>query len=148
MMYTSKCSSRSVVPSYFSIIKFFRLKGKVASMILGAKGFLNCNNCLPKVLRDGGTVPRRTLELVALGKPIVVDSVSLPSSRLAPVTYELPIDGHSRTKRQRLFQHDAFAFSRPELVTSTLSKTSRSGPPYETLCSVDLPVALLLLYSF
>jgi len=69
-MYTSRCSSRSVVPSYFSIVKFFQLEGRVASIILGTKRFLNCNSCLPRVLRDGGTMPEHTLKFVALGKAI------------------------------------------------------------------------------
>lgn len=82
-MYTSRCSSESVVPSYFSIFKFFQLEGRVASMMLGMKRFLNCDNFLPKVLKDEGIMSKHTLRLMALGKPTVVDSASRPSDGLA-----------------------------------------------------------------
>lgn len=81
-MYTSTWSSRSVVPSYFSIVKFFQLEEKISSMMLGTKGFLNRNTYLPKVLRNGEIASKRTLILVALGKQTKVDLASPPSSRL------------------------------------------------------------------
>lgn len=58
-------------------------------MMLGTKGFLNCRNCLPKVLRDGGIVSGRTLKLVALGKPTIVDSASPPSSGFTLAYHDL-----------------------------------------------------------
>lgn len=82
-MYTSRCLSGSMVPSYFSLVKFFQLDVRDTSMILGTKGLLNYSNCLPKVLRDGGIVFRHTLKLVALGKSAVVDLAFSPSGELA-----------------------------------------------------------------
>jgi len=65
VMYTIRCSSESVVSSYLSMVKFFQLEGRVASMMLGMKEFFNCNNCLPRVLKDGGIAFRCTLRLMA-----------------------------------------------------------------------------------
>ena len=52
-------------------------------MMPRTKGFLNYNNSLTKVLKDGVITPKRTLRLVALCKPIAVDSASPLSGRLA-----------------------------------------------------------------
>lgn len=83
------CWQVSVVPSYFSMVKFFRLEGRVASMMLGTKRFLNCRNCFPKVLRDGGLVFECILKFVALGKLMVVDSTSPPLDGLASGFHDL-----------------------------------------------------------
>lgn len=80
VVYTSRYSFGSVVPSYFSMVKFFQFKGRDTSMMSSIKGFLNCNNYLPKVLSDEGIVSYHTLKLVALGRQKVVDLASLPSS--------------------------------------------------------------------
>ena len=54
VMYTSRCLSGSVVPSYFSMLRFFQLEGRVASMMLNMKWFLNYCNCLPNIFTGCG----------------------------------------------------------------------------------------------
>ena len=58
-------------------------------MMLGTKGSLNCDNCLPKVLKGGGITFECTHKLVVLGKPIAVDSASPPSGGLASSRQDL-----------------------------------------------------------
>lgn len=82
-MYTSRHSFGSVVPSYFLVVKLFELEGIVASIMLRTKWFLNCDNYLPKVLKDKGIASERTLRFVARGKSIVVDLASPPSYGIA-----------------------------------------------------------------
>lgn len=83
VMYTSRCLFGSMVSFYFSMVKFFHVEGTIASMMPRTKGFLNCNNYLPTVLKDGVIMFERTLGLVALGKLTAVDFASPPSGELA-----------------------------------------------------------------
>lgn len=83
VIYTSRCSSGFVVSSYFSIVKFCQLEGTVDSMMLVTKGFLNCDNYLPKVLENERITSERTLRLMALGRPNAVDLASPPFGKLA-----------------------------------------------------------------
>ena len=83
VIYTSRCLFGSMVLLYLLIVKFFQLEGRVTSMMLGTKGFLNYDNSLPKVLENGGIASKCILRLVALGRSTVVDLASPPSDGLA-----------------------------------------------------------------
>lgn len=89
VMYTSMCSSEFVVSSYLSIVKFFQLRGRVASIILGTKGFLNYDSCLPRVLQVGEIMFEHMPRLVALGKPMAINLASLPSNGFASGCWNL-----------------------------------------------------------
>lgn len=80
MMQTPKCSSRSLVPSYFSMVRLFQLDNKVAFITMRTKGFLYCCNYFLKVFIDMCWVSCLTLTFVARGILCVVDSISLPMS--------------------------------------------------------------------
>lgn len=100
----------------------FQFEGRVASMMSGIKGLLNCSNCLPKVLSDGEIVSWHTLKLVALDTLKVLDLMSLPELWVV-VTYYILVDVHFHVEGRWLLRRDDDACPRPKLVVFARLRT-------------------------
>lgn len=95
----------------------------------GMNEFLNYDSCLPRVLQVEEIAFEHTFILMALSKPMAVDSTSPSFDGLASGCRDLCASWRwcSCSKGQQFPQHGVFACRRPKLVVSWLWKTGQSG---------------------